>query len=110
MSDVRPVIGFIGVGLMGHGMAKNLVTKVVPGITIRGFFAISVMAGFVNRFFALPKYLSQLRIISLQENWIGLMTKASFAIMCLALVVGASIILFSLFKARRLERLSTVGV
>ena len=38
------------------------------------------------------------------------MTKASFAIMCLALVVGASIILFSLFKARRLERLSTVGV
>ena len=32
-----------------------LVTKVVPGITIRGFFAISVMAGFVNRFFALPK-------------------------------------------------------
>jgi len=34
-----------------------LVTKVVPGITIRGFFAISVMAGFVNRFFALPKKL-----------------------------------------------------
>lgn len=32
-----------------------LVTKVVPGITIRGFFALSVMAGFVNRFFALPK-------------------------------------------------------
>jgi hypothetical protein len=34
-----------------------LVTKVVPGITIRGFFALSVMAGFVNRFFALPKKL-----------------------------------------------------
>jgi len=30
MSDVRPVIGFIGVGLMGHGMAKNLVTKGYP--------------------------------------------------------------------------------
>ena len=34
-----------------------LVTKVVPDITIRGFFALSVMAGFVNRFFALPKKL-----------------------------------------------------
>lgn len=27
MSASKPVIGFIGVGLMGHGMAKNIVTK-----------------------------------------------------------------------------------
>jgi hypothetical protein len=26
----RPTIGFIGVGLMGHGMAKNIVTKGYP--------------------------------------------------------------------------------
>jgi 3-hydroxyisobutyrate dehydrogenase-like beta-hydroxyacid dehydrogenase len=30
MSDSKPVIGFIGVGLMGHGMAKNIVTKGWP--------------------------------------------------------------------------------
>lgn len=30
MSDAKPVVGFIGVGLMGHGMAKNLVTKGHP--------------------------------------------------------------------------------
>jgi 3-hydroxyisobutyrate dehydrogenase-like beta-hydroxyacid dehydrogenase len=30
MSDKKPVIGFIGVGLMGHGMAKNIVTKGYP--------------------------------------------------------------------------------
>jgi 3-hydroxyisobutyrate dehydrogenase-like beta-hydroxyacid dehydrogenase len=30
MSDTKAVIGFIGVGLMGHGMAKNLVTKGYP--------------------------------------------------------------------------------
>lgn len=30
MSETQPVIGFIGVGLMGHGMAKNLVTKGHP--------------------------------------------------------------------------------
>lgn len=30
MSETQPVIGFIGVGLMGHGMAKNLLTKGHP--------------------------------------------------------------------------------
>ena len=40
-----------------------LVTKVVPGITIRGFFALSVMAGFVNRFFALPKKLVSMEVL-----------------------------------------------
>ena len=30
MSDGKPVVGFIGVGLMGHGMAKNLVSKGHP--------------------------------------------------------------------------------
>lgn len=46
-----------------------LVTKVVPGITIRGFFALSVMAGFVNRFFALPKKLVSMGY--LPETWLG---------------------------------------
>lgn len=30
MSAAKPAIGFIGVGLMGHGMAKNIVTKGYP--------------------------------------------------------------------------------
>jgi 3-hydroxyisobutyrate dehydrogenase-like beta-hydroxyacid dehydrogenase len=30
MGDSKPVIGFIGVGLMGHGMAKNIVGKGYP--------------------------------------------------------------------------------
>ena len=30
----KPRIGFIGVGLMGHGIAKNLVTKGYP-LTVR---------------------------------------------------------------------------
>lgn len=34
MSNDKPRIGFIGLGLMGHGMAKNLVTKGFP-LTIR---------------------------------------------------------------------------
>ena len=30
----RPTIGFIGVGLMGHGMASNLVTKGYPLVVL----------------------------------------------------------------------------
>lgn len=43
----------------------SLVTKVVPGITIRGFYAMSVLAGFVNRVFALPSKLRDMELI----NW-----------------------------------------
>ena len=34
MSDRKPLIGFIGVGLMGHGMAKNIVTKGYPLVVL----------------------------------------------------------------------------
>ena len=45
-----------------------LATKVVKGITIRGFYALSVLAGFVNRGFALPAKLSSLGIIKLSKE------------------------------------------
>ena len=47
-----------------------MVTKVVPGITIRGFYAMAVLAGFVNRFFALPGKLASMEIISLSPGMI----------------------------------------
>lgn len=46
----------------------SLVTKVVPGIMIRGFFALAVTAGFINRFFALPGKLQSLDYISIPPN------------------------------------------
>jgi hypothetical protein len=41
-----------------------LTTKVVKGIYIRGFYATAILAGFVNRLFALPEKLNQMEIIS----------------------------------------------
>ncbi|MFH2127618.1 MAG: sulfite exporter TauE/SafE family protein, partial [Pseudomonadota bacterium] len=41
-----------------------MVTKVVPGTTIRGFYAMAVLAGFMNRIFALPGKLTDMEIIS----------------------------------------------
>lgn len=46
----------------------SLVTKVVPGVTIRGFFAVAVSAGFINRFFAMPAKLGSLNYISLSKE------------------------------------------
>jgi uncharacterized protein len=45
-----------------------MVTKVVPGITIRGFYAMAVLAGFVNRFFALPAKLGQMGVIRISKT------------------------------------------
>lgn len=44
-----------------------LTTKVVKGIYIRGFYALSILAGFVNRFFALPEKLKQMELIDLSD-------------------------------------------
>ena len=46
----------------------SLVTKVVPGIMIRGFFAVAVSAGFINRFFALPEKLGSLNYITISKG------------------------------------------
>lgn len=45
-----------------------MVTKVVPGITIRGFYAMAVLAGFMNRIFALPAKLSEMGVIPLSRQ------------------------------------------
>ncbi|HSO09036.1 MAG TPA: sulfite exporter TauE/SafE family protein, partial [Desulfoprunum sp.] len=46
----------------------SLVTKVVPGIQIRGFFDLAVTAGFINRFFALPEKLQSLGYIKITKE------------------------------------------
>lgn len=45
-----------------------MVTKVVKGITIRGFYALAVLAGFVNRIFALPGKLADMKVIPLTKQ------------------------------------------
>jgi len=45
-----------------------LTTKVVKGIYIRGFYAVTILAGFVNRLFALPAKLSEMKILPLPRG------------------------------------------
>jgi uncharacterized membrane protein YfcA len=45
-----------------------LTTKVVKGIHIRGFYATAILAGFVNRFFALPEKMKQLEVWEISDS------------------------------------------
>ena len=45
-----------------------MVTKVVKGITIRGFYAMAVLAGFVNRIFALPAKLGEMGVLPISKQ------------------------------------------
>jgi uncharacterized membrane protein YfcA len=47
-----------------------LTTKVVKGIYIRGFYAITILAGFINRLLSLPKKLNQMEYISIPK-WLA---------------------------------------
>jgi uncharacterized protein len=46
----------------------SMVTKVVSGVTIRGFYAVAVLAGFMNRIFALPAKLSGLDVMPISKD------------------------------------------
>jgi uncharacterized membrane protein YfcA len=45
-----------------------MVTKVVKGIMIRGFYAMAILAGFINRFFALPGKLGEMGYIPISKQ------------------------------------------
>jgi len=64
-----------------------LVTKVVPGITIRGFYAMAVLAGFVNRIFALPAKLGDMDVIPISQG-LGSALE-TFGIWAFFIVIGA---------------------
>jgi uncharacterized protein len=44
-----------------------LTTKVVKGIHIRGFYAVSILAGFINRAATLPKKFTELEVINIPK-------------------------------------------
>jgi uncharacterized membrane protein YfcA len=60
-------IGMLLGSLLGIQIGA-LTTKVVKGIHIRGFYAMSILAGFVNRAATLPKKLVELEVVSLPPD------------------------------------------
>lgn len=83
----------VQLGALGTTYVKEHMIKVVMG-TIMLIVAVS-------RGLAIPRYLNDLDLLSLNEGIIAFMSRASFIIMAFALLTGAVIILTSMIKGMR---------
>ena len=101
--DIRLVMLILAGSLFGVQLGA-IGTTYVKDYMIKYVMAIIMLIVAVSRFFAIPKYLNELHVTSFAEGSVSLMTQISFGVMCFALLTGASIILYNLFKARSLER------
>jgi uncharacterized membrane protein YfcA len=75
-----------------------LVTKLVPGIYIRGFYALAILSGFVNRLFAVPGKLNDMKYIHIGQpmsnllatigNWLFFVVIGIFAVWVIGTFLG----------------------
>ena len=86
----------VQIGALGTTYVKDYMIKVVMG-------SIMLIVA-VSRGLAIPKYLTDLGIITLEQGTVELMTKASFIIMAMALLIGAAIILSNMIKGMKQEK------
>jgi len=103
MVDIRLVLIILGGSLFGVQLGA-IGTTYVKEYMIKYVMGTIMLIVAVSRFFAIPKYLNELQITALAADNVAVMTQISFAVMCFALLTGATIILVSLFRARSLER------
>jgi len=100
MVDIRLVLIILAGSLMGVQLGaigttyvKEHMIKIVMG-------SIMLMVA-VSRALAVPNYLNQLGVLNMDATVIDALGKISFFTMCLALVIGAVIILTSMWRASR---------
>jgi len=103
MVDIRLVLLILAGSLFGVQLGA-IGTTYVKEYMIKYVMGTIMLIVAVSRFFAIPKYLNELEVISLDGGLVITLSQISFAVMCIALLTGASIILVSLFKARSLEK------
>lgn len=101
--DIRLVMIILAGSLFGVQLGA-IGTTYVKDYMIKYVMATIMLIVAVSRFLAIPKYLNELHVTALTESSVVAMTQISFYVMCFALLVGASIILVNLFKARSLEK------
>jgi uncharacterized membrane protein YfcA len=66
-----------------------LTTKVVKGIHIRGFYAVSIIAGFINRAATLPKKFTELEVINMPKPMInGIETVGNYVFWVVVAIFG----------------------
>jgi uncharacterized membrane protein YfcA len=84
----------------------SIVTKVVPGTTIRGFYAVTVTAGFLNRLCALPGKLVKMGYIEVSKdvlNIVDLIGNVGFFIIITVFAIWVFYSFFSNLKVLTAE-------
>ncbi len=102
MVDIRLTLIILGGSLFGVQLGA-IGTTYVKEYMIKMVMAVIMLIVALSRFLAMPKYLDKLSLTSFGDATVSLLSQASFGVMVVALLVGAGIILASMFKARRLE-------
>jgi uncharacterized membrane protein YfcA len=64
-----------------------LTTKVVKGIQIRGFYAVSIIAGFINRASTLPKKMVELEYINMSKTTVNAIESAGNVVFWIVVAV-----------------------
>ena len=103
MVDIRLTLIILAGSLFGVQLGA-IGTTYVKDFTIKYVMATIMLIVAVSRGLAIPKYLNQLDVITMDGGVVSLMTKVSFGLMCFALGVGAFIILKAMIGGRRAER------
>jgi len=85
----------VQLGAIGTTYVKDHMIKIVMG-------SIMLIVA-VSRGLAIPQYLKDLGLVSVQESWLKILMSASFISMCIALAVGSLIILGAMIRAKRAE-------
>ncbi len=81
-------IGMLIGSLLGIQVGA-LTTKVVKGIHIRGFYAVSIIAGFINRIATLPKKLTELEVINVSKPMMnGIETVGNYVFWVVVAIFG----------------------
>ncbi len=100
MIDIRLTLIILAGSLLGVQLGA-IGTTYVKEHMIKVVMATIMLIVAVSRGLAIPKYLNQLGIVSVSSTTVDILGKVSFVTMCLALGIGAVIILSSMWKASR---------
>ncbi|MDX9787707.1 MAG: sulfite exporter TauE/SafE family protein [Desulfobacterales bacterium] len=76
----------------------SMATKVVSGVTIRGFYAMAVLSGFMNRFFALPTKLADLEYLPLSQEVCKILERIGFYAFFIVIILFAVWVFGVFFK------------
>jgi uncharacterized membrane protein YfcA len=102
MVDIRLTLIILAGSLLGVQLGA-IGTTYVKEHMIKMVMGTIMLVVAVSRALAVPQYLKQLGLISLSETSISFLSAVSFLTMCIALSIGAVIIIGSMWKANRAE-------